>query len=227
MWAPTYRWLFLKREDKLLNGRDFSNHWQFELLGQITHVKNAFSCFLLLQTKVNAAAALSCWMELAELRCCEPGLCLQHPRCLGGMNPWSSQAGKCGEAAGLVLRAREAAAMANYPLCWEQPASPAGTLWCGWLAAHVHVGSWEGMVIVSSRLLCPFRRSQAGDGKYSALVSPCPCCVPAQSSEQRRSTPQAAEHAMGCTTGYCRGPGLGPRGPSALSEAASAGVRLT
>lgn len=46
------------------------------------------------------------------------------------------------------------------------------------------------MVTVSSRFLCPFRLSQAGDGKYSALVNPCPCCVPAQRSGQTWSTPQ-------------------------------------
>lgn len=45
---PCYRWQFVKREDKFLNSRDFSKHWRFESLGQITHVKNASSCFSLL-----------------------------------------------------------------------------------------------------------------------------------------------------------------------------------
>ena len=64
-----------------------------------------------------------------------------------------------------------------------------GAAWQAWPGTP-RVGAWlptyvrgrdrqlERDGIVSSRSLCPVRRSQAGDGKYRALGSPCPLCAP-------------------------------------------------
>lgn len=81
-----------------------------------------------------------------------------------------------------MLRAVGAVAVADCPLCWEQLGKagqdPPGV--GAWLPTYMGGGDrqLERDGIVSSRSLCPIRWSQAGDGKYGALGSPCRLCAP-------------------------------------------------
>lgn len=144
------------------------------------------------------------------------------------MNTLGSRAGKCGEAAWLVLRADEAAPVADCPLCWEQPGKPVQNP-PGWVPGcpcmrEEGTGSWKGWHC-KLRVTLPCQMVSGWRWQTQSPGQPLPALCSQHGAVGRAGAPwQAGGHAMGCTAGCCPGPGLGPS--AHYSEATSDGGKI-